>query len=361
MKEIYTVIGLMSGTSMDGVDAAIIKTDGKNIIENANQFAHISYDNEIKKSIKNVILYKNIKEIVEVENRITKIHADAVEKLLHIANLSSENIDIIGFHGHTIDHRPDEGVTHQIGDGKMLAVMTGINVVNDFRGADVRAGGQGAPLVPLYHNAVLSGENKPVAILNIGGVANITYIGNCEQDIIAFDTGAGNALIDDWVFKHTGEPYDKNGKIAAKGVVDKSILDELLSHEYFDKKPPKSLDRNDFSSDLMKHLSLENGATTLTCFTVKAIKMATEFLPSQPCKLYVTGGGRYNNMIMKLLSHEFSYPVYPIDKLGLNGDMIEAEAFAYLAVRSVKHLPITLANITGAKVPSVHCGVFYPT
>jgi len=343
-----TAIGLMSGTSLDGIDAAIIKTDGENIFDFGKSIS-IEYSTELKDQIREVI--KQNSNIDEVTKIITQKHADAVNKLLEEANLQSSDIDVIGFHGQTIKHDPDNGITQQIGDGKLLAELTDINVVNDLRSNDVKHGGQGAPLVPLYHYALLKKAKVPlpVAILNIGGVANVTYIS--EETIMAFDTGPGNALIDDWVLKNSSENYDANGKYAFAGEINEEVLAELINHQYFEKIPPKSLDRDEFTNDLIDNLSLEDGAATLTAFTISTIIMSDHHFPSDVKSWYVSGGGRHNDFIMDGLSRTIMADVHKIEELDFNGDMLEAEAFAFLAVRSLYNLPLTLPSTTGVKEP----------
>lgn len=343
-----TAIGLMSGTSLDGIDAAIIKTDGETI-SSFGESISIPYSDDTKNQIRDCI--SGTGDVNQTAIMLTEQHAETVKILLTKANLTSKDIDLIGFHGQTIKHDPDNQVTVQIGDGKLLAKLTGINVINDLRSNDVKNGGQGAPLVPMYHQALVrkAGITTPVAIVNIGGVSNVTYIDN--ENIIAFDTGPGNALIDDWVLKNGAGAYDANGEYAAQGEIDERALVKLINNPYFDKKPPKSLDRNEFASDLVKDLSLEDGAATLAAFTVSSIIMADHHFPKQVKCWYITGGGRHNEFIMGGLRQTTGAEVHKIDELGFNGDMLEAEAFAYLAVRSLYKLPLTLPTTTGVKAP----------
>jgi len=284
-----------------------------------------------------------------LEEQITKKHASAVHSFLAAQKIAADQIDVIGFHGQTLWHKPKEGKTLQLGDGAMLAAMTGIDVVNDFRSADMLAGGQGAPLVPLYHRALAHDLQKPLAIVNIGGVANITWIG--DEELIAFDTGPGNALLDDWVLKGTGKPFDENGALAAKGRVFDSYIELFLHHPYFEKPPPKSLDRETFSNFVPKGLSLEDGAATLTMMSVAAIALAVRSFDKKPEKIYLTGGGRRNKTMRAWLAAQSGVSVECVEELGWRGDSMEAEAFAYLAVRSVLGLPLTLPTTTGVKEP----------
>lgn len=349
--KIYRVIGLMSGTSLDGVDVALIRTDGESHIER-EAFLSIPYDETLRADIRacfgtppdQLIRVKN------VERALTVAHAEAVHELLEMQGVQSRDIDLIGFHGQTVSHAPEKKYTCQIGDGALLASMTGIKVVNDFRTLDVSAGGQGAPLVPVYHQALASKLEKPVVFLNIGGVANVTYVGS-QGELIAFDTGPGNALIDDWILQKTGGTYDADGKTALSGHVDENILKQLLSHPFFQAPAPKSLDRNAFASRIWQGLSTADGAATLAAFTVQSILKATQYFPEQPKQWIVAGGGRHNQFLMKQLQRYINVPVAPIETLGLNGDATEAEAFGYLAVRSIKGLPISFPTTTGAPEP----------
>ena len=272
--------------------------------------------------------------------------------MLRKASLSPKEVSLIGFHGQTILHRPEQRWTWQIGDGALLARLTGIPVVNDFRSADVRAGGQGAPLVPLYHAALVR-ESKsltpPIAMINIGGVANVTYVG--RDEILAFDTGPGNAPIDDWAHRHTGKPVDEDGALARRGKVDDRVLTDMLDRDFFLRVPPKSLDRMDFNTDAVEHLSPEDGAATLSAFTAASIARAREHFPEPATTWIVMGGGRLNPKLMEELRARVNAPVLSAEDAGWRGDFIEAEAFAYLAARSRKGLPLSLPTTTGVGQP----------
>ncbi|MFH1158567.1 MAG: anhydro-N-acetylmuramic acid kinase [Pseudomonadota bacterium] len=349
--KIYRVIGLMSGTSLDGIDVALLRTDGEEHIE-CEAFLTVPYDDKLRSEIRACFGTppEQLGRTEGAARALTVAHAEAVHELLEKRRVRPDDVDLIGFHGQTVSHAPDKGWTCQIGDGALMASMTGITVVNDFRTADVRAGGQGAPLVPVYHQALADKLEKPVVFLNIGGVANVTYVGR-KGELIAFDTGPGNALIDDWMLRKTGSKFDAEGKIALSGKVDEAVLKELLSHPYFSAVPPKSLDRNAFVSQAWEKLSVADGAATLSAFTVQSIVLACSHFPGQPKQWIVAGGGRKNRFLMEQLEKRLNAPVSSIDKLGLNGDAIEAEAFGYLAVRSVKGLPISFPKTTGAKKP----------
>ncbi|MCC7305903.1 MAG: anhydro-N-acetylmuramic acid kinase [Alphaproteobacteria bacterium] len=324
----------MSGTSLDGVDAALIETDGYGYAKSLG-FVSIPYEQELRSQVQICFGKRSYDpEVERVERLLTAKHAEAVKAL-------GERADIIGFHGQTLTHDPGRGLTFQIGDGAMLARETGMDVVCDFRSADVAAGGEGAPLLPLYHKAKAAGLPKPVCILNIGGVANVTWIG--EEDILAFDTGPGNALMDDWVQHHTDLDFDMDGNMAASGEADEEILQELLAHHYFELKPPKSLDRNEFSP--------KGDITTLALFTVRAVEQSLPWLPQKPKEWLVTGGGRHNKFIMRELQKVLGTPVKPVEDYGWNGDALEAEGFAYLAVRSLLGEALSLPSTTGVPAP----------
>ena len=281
---------------------------------------------------------------------ITLAHIEVVESLLSGAGSDADSIRVIGFHGHTVRHAPAERVTVQIGDPGLLAQRIGASVVGQFRVADVEAGGQGAPLVPLYHAARAAQLEKPLAVLNIGGVANVTWIGGSdegESGLLAFDCGPGNALIDDFVLARTGRAYDAAGTLSLSGVVNRSILARLLSDPYFDLPPPKSLDRNAFNIDVVAELSTADGAATLAAFTVEAAARAILKI-GMPKRLLVTGGGRLNCALMTGLTDALrGVQVAPVEAVGWRGDALEAEAFAYLAVRSLKGLSLSLPRTTG--------------
>jgi anhydro-N-acetylmuramic acid kinase len=267
-------------------------------------------------------------------------------------------VALLGFHGQTILHRPERHWTWQIGDGALLAQLTGIDVINDFRTADVKAGGQGAPLMPLYH-AVLarrSGRPEPLVVVNIGGVAQVTYIG--DDLILAFDTGPGNAPIDDWMHRHCGKPVDEEGRFAATGKVDSAALDAMLADPFFDRVPPKSLDRMDFGIEAVEALSPADGAATLTAFTAASLARAREYFPASAQTWIVSGGGRHNATLMAMLRARVNVSVDSAEEVGWNGDSLEAQGFAYLAARSKKGLALSLPSTTGVKQP-VTGGRFY--
>lgn len=338
----------MSGTSLDGIDAAIIETDGATVAAFGPTLT-VPYDPAMRKALRGVLGGQG--PIEDVERDITLAHADVVKRLLHDNELRAADINVIGFHGHTVLHRPREGRTWQIGDGELLAAKTGIDVVTDFRFADVAAGGEGAPLAPLYHQALCEKLERPIAVLNIGGVANVTWVGPGAK-IMAFDTGPGNALIDDWILEHTGKPYDVRGGLAASGRIDTGIVDAWLEQEFFSRPPPKSMDRDDFDTSPVAHLGTADGAATLTAMTCASVVRATELFPEPPKRWIVTGGGRNNASMVRWLAYRLEAPVAPAEDVGWDGDALEAQAFAFLAVRSMAQLPLSVPATTGASAPT---------
>jgi anhydro-N-acetylmuramic acid kinase len=346
-SKVYTVIGLMSGTSLDGIDAALIKTDGQDFIE-AIDFISLPYDLELREEIRSCLGKKEDPDsyVSKIEQKLTRAHAAAVDWILSKTGLSPGEIDFIGFHGQTLFHAPEKHFTWQIGNGAMLARLTSINVVNNFRTADVDAGGQGAPLLPLYHKAIASGLKKPAVFLNIGGVANITYLGQSEE-LVAFDTGPGNALIDDCIKSRLERDYDESGLVARQGNVDEALLQKWMQNEYFKLPPPKSLDRDAFSVSEINSLSTQDALATLTEFTATAIARSKAHMPDEPEAWYVCGGGRNNDFLVERIESLVKAPVLNIDETGYDGDAIEAQGFAYLAVRSARGLPLTFPETTG--------------
>ena len=351
-SKLLKAIGLMSGTSMDGIDVALIETDGHSIFK-SGPYLTIPYAAEFRNSLQDLVSGDHSRSEL-IEKQLTLKHADAVEKLLNQASITNTQVDLIGFHGHTINHKPETGSTWQIGDGKLLAGKTGIDVVNDFRSTDVAAGGQGAPLVPIFHHLLAQDLGLPVVILNIGGVANITWVDQNVDKLVGFDTGPGNALINDWVSSRSKYTYDPDGRIALSGNVSTDKLVQLISHPFFDAPPPKSLDRDAFKFFIISVLegeSFENGAALLTAFTVMTIIKAIEGLPELPTACIVVGGGRHNKTIMHQLDNKLSTKVISGDLIGWTGDAIEAQAFGFLAVRSKKELPISFPGTTGVPLP----------
>jgi anhydro-N-acetylmuramic acid kinase len=353
MIERHCAIGLMSGTSMDGVDVAAIETDGERVAW-MGPSSTVPYTPALRARLDRAVRdpQRAADAMAALVNDLTDVHAAAVEAFLPRLPTARRRVDVIGFHGHTLFHRPAEHRTCQLGDGARLAARLGIDVVYDFRSADVAAGGQGAPLAPVFHQALAAALERPVAILNLGGVGNVTWIG--EGGPIAFDTGPGNGLIDDWVRAHTDQLFDAGGRIAAAGQVDEARLARLLAHPYFDRSPPKSLDRLDFPLAPVEGLGLEDGAATLAAFTARTVARAREHLREPPRRWLVTGGGRHNATLMAMLADALQAPVQPIEAIGADGDALEAQAFAFMAVRSLRGLPLSFPGTTG--VPAPLCG-----
>lgn len=338
---------------MDGVDVALIETDGENLVHTLAT-AEVGYGDAFRARLRATLGEKG--DVGEVERGLTLIHVEAVKSLLDAENVRADDIDLIGFHGQTILHQPEIGLTRQIGDGALLARECGIPVVNDFRSNDMAAGGEGAPFAPAYHRALASGLAMPVAVLNIGGVGNVTWIGEDDDAFLAFDTGPGNALVDDWVLKHTGATMDEGGKIAASGRVDQDRLNQLMQHPYFAKQPPKSLDRDDFAErtgPIVDGLPIADGAALLTAFTAASIAKSAEYFPAPVKSWIVTGGGRLNpTLLAELRARTGDALVQTAEDVGWNGSSLEAEAFAYLAVRSRLGLPLSYPGTTGVPSPT---------
>ncbi len=353
---LYRAIGLMSGTSMDGVDVALVETDGENLVTfGATGFQ--PYSDEDRALLREALAAAAGLEapngaVVAAEKMVTVRHAEAIEAFLAANHLKPGDIDLVGFHGQTVIHRPRQRLTIQIGDGVALAQRVGIATVYDFRSADVAAGGEGAPIVPVFHRALvqLSGMPGPLALLNIGGVANVTYVDDAF-DPIACDTGPGNALLDDLMLARVGQPMDRHGHTAARGKVDEAALARLLDDPFFDLKPPKSLDRNNFSRHAVEHLSIEDAAATLTAFTAASVGRLMPLLPKAPKSLIVCGGGAHNPILVRELVQRLPCKVTTADVCGWSADSMEAQAFAYLAVRSKRGLPYTWPTTTGVPAP----------
>lgn len=345
-------IGLMSGTSLDGIDAALIETDGERMLHPI-AFRSEPYSDAARRQLQEAtqlaLAYERPRqspEILAATDMLTRRHMLAVYQLTAQAGVSIDDVKVIGFHGQTVAHRPDRGWTWQIGDGAAMAKGLGVPVVADFRSADVAAGGQGAPLLPVYHRALLETVERPVAVLNLGGVGNITFVGR-DGELIAFDTGPANGLVDDWMAAETGKAYDAGGALAATGDIHRDVLAAMLDNSWFDLAPPKSLDRADFTMAAARGLPTADGAATLTAFTAATVALALRHLPETPGRIIVAGGGRHNGTMMAMLADACEVPVEPIEALGWNGDATEAEGFGYMAVRALKGLPISFPGTTG--------------
>jgi anhydro-N-acetylmuramic acid kinase len=355
MAEALRALGLMSGTSMDGVDAAVVVTDGETV-QDFGPVAFLPYAAEERAVLRTGLgLWPGDDPAREaaIEALVRAAHAKAVARL--------EGVDVVGFHGQTLAHDPARGRTHQIGRGDLLARETGRRVVWDFRSADVASGGEGAPLVPFFHFALARrlGLDAPVAFLNLGGVGNVTWadprVAAPEADgaLMAFDTGPGNALIDDFLQGRMGRSHDEGGAIAAQGRVVEDVLAGLAAHPFIARRPPKSLDRQDFHGflDRVAGLSAEDGAATLAALTAACAAEAARHFPEPPSRWLVCGGGRKNATVMRMIGRRVNAPVEPVEAVGLDGDMLEAQAFAYLAVRVLRGLPTSAPSTTGCRVP----------
>jgi anhydro-N-acetylmuramic acid kinase len=360
MDMILTTLGLMSGTSLDGVDVALIETDGKRV----KAFGPTGY--RPYSAGERGLLRQALAEAVSLDRRdarpgvlgaaeqaVTLAHADAVAAFIAQNRLSAQDIDIVGFHGQTVLHRPERRLSVQIGDAAALAKAIHIPVMHDFRAADVEAGGQGAPLVPVYHRALAQSLQRegPIVVVNIGGVSNITYIDG-DAILIACDTGPGNALLDDFVFRCTGQGFDQEGRMAAQGVPDEGWVRRALALPFFAAPPPKSLDRNDFAALQLGDVSPADGAATLTAFTAAAIAAVVPLLPKPPGSWIICGGGARNLTMMGMLRERLGPArVEAADALGWSSDAIEAQAFGFLAARGMKGLPLSYPATTGVAMP----------
>ena len=383
MGKMMRALGLMSGTSMDGIDVALIETDGEDRVERGPAMT-FPYTEELRQLLRAAVVdasyMKSRNErpgsVPHADRELTEVHGAAVSHFLRKRGIDRKSIDVIGFHGHTVLHRSVshsyvgttepravldtprvvpfvvEGMlTIQLGLGEMLAELTRCPVVYDLRAADVEAGGQGAPLVPVYHRALAAKiPQRPLAIVNIGGVANVTWIGRDDR-LVAFDTGPGNALIDDWVRLKTGLNFDDGGALAARGRADDMVVAKYLSDPYFHLLAPKSLDRNAFNLDLVSGLAPEDGAATLSEVTARSIAGSVSLFPALPQLWVICGGGRRNKTLMAKIAGLVENAVVPAEAVGFNGDSLEAEAWAYLAVRSLRGLPISFPDTTGVAHP----------
>lgn len=356
------VLGFMSGTSLDGVDAAIIDTDGEGVSAFGPTVLEAYSDKEreaVLAATREALIWNGHgvppSSFKTAGQMVVNAHLRAVKKLAEQAGVQNQadQFELAAFHGQTVLHRPDLQLTVQIGDPQALAAALGVPVVADLRQADLAAGGEGAPLVPLYHQALAQriGEEFPLAFLNVGGVANLTWIG-ADGQLVAHDTGPGNGLIDLLVQDRGLGQYDAGGALAAAGAADAGLVARYMASDYFTRRGPKSLDRFDFPLEPLAHLSVQDAAATLVAFTAAAVAHSAKTLPSQPTCWYVCGGGRHNPELMRVLSEQLGSPCASVDALGLRGDFIEAEAMAFLAVRSVRGLPLTLPETTGVRTPT---------
>jgi anhydro-N-acetylmuramic acid kinase len=354
-------VGLMTGTALDGfVDVALIKTDGHSVAE-FGPFALFPYSDADRAVLAEAVAAARLWAFLgaepsifsQAEAVITNIYANAIKQLLAQANMMPDQIAYVGGHGLTVLHRPDLLKTRQLLDGPRLAKAVGINVVYDFRTADMVAGGQGAPLAPIYHAAILAHAKfePPSAILNLGGVANVTWWGG-GLELAAFDTGPANGPVNEWVEAHGKGSYDRDGAIAARGRVHEGRLLEILDNPWFEAPYPKSLDRYDFDAGLVRGLSLEDGAATLSALVGSCLNLALGQLPSRPKTLIVAGGGRKNPVMMADIAARCGVELVDADAVGLRGDAVEAECFALLAVRSARGMALSFPGTTGVREPA---------
>jgi anhydro-N-acetylmuramic acid kinase len=352
-----SAVGLMSGTSLDGIDIALLNTDGEGI-GRFGPTGYRPYDETERACLSRALTDaaslsdRNARPgaLKQAEDLVTRAHAEAVEAFLVANGIERSDVAVIGFHGQTVLHRPEQRLTVQIGDGHALARRLRIAVVYDFRAADVAAGGQGAPLVPIFHRALAESlvRPHPIAVLNIGGVANVTYIDGTREPI-ACDVGPGNALIDDFMRARTGKSLDRNGENAARGRADEKFIAQALAHPFFAQPPPKSLDRNAFANFDLSEFSVPDGAATLTALTAAAVARVLPNLPQRPRTWIVGGGGAHNATLVRMLSERLQPAIVEAaNAVGWSADALEAQAFAYLAVRSLRNLPITFPSTTGA-------------
>ena len=370
-NKLYTSIGLMSGTSMDGVDISIIQSDGQyefyNILDD-----YFEYDVELQEELirlRNIVLNQNdllkkSKELASLERKITVFHADKIHQILLKCK---HQIDLIGFHGQTIFHDPQKKITKQLGDGKLLSQLLKKKVVYDFRQNDIKNNGQGAPLTPIFHYLISNIINEkfktgfPIGFINIGGITNLTKIqtisSNFEENITAFDIGPGNCLIDDWVRKNSNKKFDENGNISKAGKIDQLITNQIIENFNIETYS-KSLDIKDFDNSFARGLSFENGCSTITNFTGYLIAKGIETISNNiKIKYLICGGGRKNSSLIDYIKNNLknknNFILENIDKYGFNGDYIESQAFGYLAIKSFLNLPISFPNTTGCMKPTI--------
>ena len=357
MKKLITAIGLMSGTSSDGIDASIIKSDGEDMLNLIGDY-FFPYEEKTRFKIRNLKekidktsdLEVHKAEIIALEKEITLLHLKVINLIIKKLKIEKSEIDLIGLHGHTIFHNFHSKETKQLGDGKILSKLLRMNVIYDFRKNDLKNGGQGAPLVPIFHKLLQKKLQlkTPVVFINIGGISNLTYL-DMNNEIISFDSGPGNFLIDKLMQLKSNNKiqFDKNGKIALKGKVVKNILNNYLDDPYYNSLPPKSLDTNDFNLSPARSLSIEDSAATLSELTSLTIVNALNFFNTKPKEIILCGGGRKNKYIFERIKKLSNILTNNIDEYKMNGDFIESQAFAYLAIRSFLKKPISFPETTG--------------
>ena len=372
-NKLYTAIGLMSGTSMDGVDVSLIRSDGFNQFTNILD-EYFEYNESLQQELielRNLIV--NINDLKQYSSRLNKLEREIT--VFHskiVSNLSfkyEDEIDFVGFHGQTIFHNPEQKITKQLGDGRLMSQLVKKKVIYDFRQEDLANKGQGAPLTPIFHNLLSRRINEkhqidfPICFLNIGGISNITKIikkdEKLEENLEAFDSGPGNCMIDEWVRKNSKNNFDENGSIAKGGKINQLLLNQVIDNFKIDSFD-KSLDVKDFDISFSRGLSLEDGCATITNFTAYLIAKGVEHANGsniKPIKYLVCGGGRKNTFLIQsikdYLLHKKNISLNSIDDYSLNGDFIESQAFGYLSIRSFLKLPISFPRTTGCKVPTI--------
>ena len=354
-KATINAIGLMSGTSLDGVDIALIKTDGdKKII--LNNFKTYQYNKPLIDNIQKFIFSR--KGIRNTKDLLTKFHADSIISFLKDNNISYDEIDIIGFHGHTIYHSPNESWTWQLGDGQYLSTLVKIPVISNFRYRDICLGGQGAPLVGIWHKALSMNIKKiqyPCVFVNIGGVSNITYIYNKNNIPFSFDIGIGNGPLDLVMQKYFNKSYDENGETSLNGDINYQVLNIILNDPWYKLSPPKSIDKYYLNNLLflnIGHLDTVDQAATISKLISLQFKESLKFFSTYPKSIYISGGGAKNKAIMNGFFKDYNNLIFSLEDNNWNADAMEAQAFAYLAVRSIKSLHYTYNKITGVNSPT---------
>ncbi len=363
MNSVHThcVLGLASGSSLDGINASILTTDGVDIFDIGKTF-DIPYDDNLREALRHMhrhFVNMNDDEKCRIENAVTEFHIGAAREIL----CDYEGIDLIGLGGHVICHKPKEHILYQIGDGQKMADDLGVTVVGKFRHADILAGGQGAPLSAIYHAALMQKMDKPIVVIDVGGVTSLTFIGQ-NGELIAFDTGPGNAALNDWVNRHGQMYMDYNGRLGIMGHINDNVLSSLMKHKFLALPPPKATDKNTFDDKLehLEGLSLEDGAATATAFIAETIcKAINDFVPLVPKKIIICGGGAKNPTLVRFLKQRITEgEVCAAEECDLNSMGIEAQAFGFLAVRRLQQMPTSFPFTTGAAQEVIGGEIFAP-
>lgn len=357
-------LGMMSSSSLSGVSAAAVVTDGIDVYE-VSRTVSVPYDDDIRERLYAASGQKPKTEeaalaLKKLGDAVTRFHAEVAQDVM---NYLGAPVDVIGFHGHTVLHDASSHYTYQLGNGQLLADLTGTKVVNRFSNADMLAGGQGAPLVPVYYASLINNFDKPAAVVNIGGITNVTWVGD-NGEMLAFDVGPGNAVINDWVYKHAGQQMDYNGNLAITGKINEKVLASLMRHKFFAQYPPKALGQDEFKDKLehLEGLSLEDGAATVTAFVAESIIYSLAmYLPQMPKKIVLCGGGAKNPTLVRFLRQRLNGPeVIVSGELGWRPDTMEAQAYGFLAVRRLYNLPNTFPATTGCIEPVVGGELYFP-